>query len=256
MFTSFQDGFCLPALDIYGSSGSSAKVISFRFLNVKGPFRAKLLEWASGSEPMYPPMFVELTGYATALVVMQRLESRHSLLKRFLSWRYKQTPATLSAALRRKENGDLKNEVFQANLPELLGGIGELDPGDWTCKTEFLERVSQSSTLAEHDPLSRDRQVKESFHEHLALQAGQKREETDELPELPLLREHIKTVMERGNIYALKGYEATGAWSTFRVIHLNPGQNMYLQRACYLSTDDFWFDIVLFEAVWLGIYWC
>ena len=158
MFANSQDGFCLPVLDIYGSSGSdSSKVISFRLLNVNGPFRAKLLEWASGSDgPMYQPMFVELTGYATALVVMQRLESRHSLLKRFLSWRYKQTPATLSAALRRKENGDLKNDVVQANLPELLGSIGELDPGDWTCKTEFLERVSHSSTLAEHDPLSRE----------------------------------------------------------------------------------------------------
>ena len=116
------------------------------------------MEWASGdSVPMYQPMFNELVGYATSLVVMQRLESRHSLLKRFLSWRYKQMPATLSAALRRKENQDLKSQLFQENLPELLASIGELDQGQWGCKTEFLERITRSSACAVHDQLQNER---------------------------------------------------------------------------------------------------
>ena len=212
-------------------------MISFRFLNVNGPYRSRLLEWASGDGPMYRPMFVELAGYATSLVVMQRLESRHSLLKRLLSWRYKQTPATLSAALRRKENKDMKTEDFQKHLPDLLASIGQLDPGRWTCKTEFLERMAQASTQAVHDPLHAERQTKEAFQEQLALQAGHNKAE--ESSELPLLREHIKTVMERGNIYALRGYVDKDRWSTFRVLHLNPGQNSYLQRSCYLSTDEF-----------------
>ena len=215
------------------------EVISYRFLNINGPFRARLVEWASGDALMHEPMFKELIGYSTSLVVMQRLESRHSLLKRFLSWRHKQMPATLSAALRRKENQDLKNELFQQNLPELLGSIGELDPGQWSCKTEFLERITRSSAFAVHDQLQSERQVKESFQEQLALTAGHTRGEADEIPELPLLREHLKTVLVKGKCFALKGYAAKGSWSTFRVLNTNPGQNMYVQRACYLSTDDF-----------------
>jgi hypothetical protein len=222
-------------------------VISYRFLNINGPFRARLVEWASGdSVPMYQPMFKELVGYATSLVVMQRLESRHSLLKRFLSWRYKQMPATLSAALRRKENQDLKSQLFQENLPELLASIGELDQGQWGCKTEFLERITRSSACAVHDQLQNERQVKESFQEQLAIAAGQKRQEADEVPELPLLREHIKTVLVKGQCFALKGYAQEGFWSTFRVLHTNPGQNMYLQKSCYLSTDDFCHGVGIF----------
>lgn len=186
---------------------------------------------------MSSPMLLELMGYSTALVVMQRLESRHSLLKRFLAWRHKQMPATLSAALRRKENRDLENSTFQSLLPELLTSIGELDPGEWQSKTQFLERVSRASALAVHDPLKDQRSQVDTFREQLAVAAGHKCLQPESGSDLSLMREHCKLLLQKGKFYALQGYTQEGAWCVFRVLSTNPGQNMYLQRSCYLSTD-------------------
>ena len=215
---------------------ASLGLISYRFLSEKGPFRAHLMEWASTTCPMFQPLFWELTGYATGLVVMQRLESRHSLLKRHLAWRHKQLPATLSATLRRAENGDLKSPHFQFLLPELLTSIGELDPGEFSCKTDFLERISRGSALALHDSLQEERKQKETFQEQLAMVAGQRQGNASS--ELILVREHLKAALEKGKCYSVKGYHDKNAWSTFRLLNLNPGQNSYLQRTCYLSNDE------------------
>ena len=189
---------------------------------------------------MHEPMFTELIGYATGLVVMQRLESRHSLLKRFLAWRHKQYPATLSAALRRRQNRDLESSLFQSALPELLSEIGELDPGAWQSKTQFLERMAAASGQALHDALLDERKQKDSFTEQLAVTAGQRQGPAQESADFPLMREHIKAVIEKNRCYALKGYHQDTSWTLFRVLNLNPGQNMYLQKACFLSTDELW----------------
>ena len=190
---------------------------------------------------MPPNMLVELYGYATALTTMQRLESRHSLLKRFLSWRHKQLPATLSAAMRRSENRDLQNHHFQVLLPDLLSSIGDLDPGAWTCRTDFLERINRSSACAIHEPLAEERAQKSLFQDRLALVAGQMRD--DENPEFPLVREHVNLIFTKGRCYALKGFVGPGKWSMFRVLSTNPGYNSYLQRASFLSTDVHWMTL-------------
>lgn len=198
---------------------------------------------------MAEPMLLELLAYSTGLVVMQRLESRHSLLKRFLAWRHKQMPATLSAALRRRENKDLESDHFRACLPDLLSCIGELDPGDWKCKTEFLERFSSSSACALHDPLTARRAEKGAFQERLAIAAGHR--ESADISELPLLREHIRTVLERGRVYALLGCQIPGSWSVFRVLNTAPHQNTYLQKASCLSLDAAWLpstELLLFVS--------
>lgn len=242
---------------------SASEAIAFRFLNEAGPYRQHLLAWSAGNGPMFGPMYVELIGYATGLVVMQRLESRHSLLKRFLAWRHKQYPATLSAAMRRRENQDLEAQTFQDNLPELLGAIGELDAGEWTCKTQFLERVTGASAVALHDSLAEEKKQKESFHNELAIMAGQKQrvstQEASLIPapaapvsqelDLPLIREHAKSVFEKNKFYALKGYQSRTSWTVFRLLSTHPGQNMYLQRACFLSSDDLWHYCHCFQAI-------
>ena len=56
--------------------------------------------------------------------------------------------------------------------------------------------------------------------------------------ELILVREHLKAALEKGKCYSVKGYHDKNAWSTFRLLNLNPGQNSYLQRTCYLSNDE------------------
>lgn len=203
-------------------------------MNVRGPWRQALLDWSSGSQAMPADMLRELYGYATGLTVMQRLESRHSLLKRFLSWRHRQMPATLSAALRRTENKDLESDHFQQMLPDLLGSIGDLDGGAWTCRTDFLERVSRNSACAMHDALGDERAEKSAFQERLAEAAGHIRTNDENLP---LIREHVNETFVGAKCYAVKGYHAPGAWTLFRILSTNPGQIVYLQRACYLSTD-------------------
>ena len=94
---------------------------------------------------MYEPMYRELLSYATALVSIQRLEGRHSILKRVLGWKHFQLPASLSATMRRKQNKDLQSLEFQMNLAEYLSEIGTLHNGSWRSKTELLEALARAS---------------------------------------------------------------------------------------------------------------
>ena len=107
------------------------QVITFRFLSERGPFRQHWEAWALGQvDAMHPPMLDELLAYATSLVVMQRLESRHSILQRRLARRHNQLPDTLSATLRRLQNRDIERPDFQERLPEFLAAIPELYQGE------------------------------------------------------------------------------------------------------------------------------
>ena len=217
-----------------------AQVISFRFLNASGPFRAHLEAWATSQvQEMHPPMWHELMAYSTGLSVMQRLESRHSLLKRFLGFRWRQLPATLSATARRKQNKDLSSSLFQEHLEECLANIGELWPGTWRSKTELLQQLAQSSAQAIHDPLSEIRLEQQNFSDTLArlcLSSGDAVPDADNEPS-SLMREHVRAALERHKVYALKGCVEEGKWSIFRVVHTNAGSNMTLQRASHISTD-------------------
>ena len=210
---------------------------------MEGPFRRHLDAWARGDGEMYDKMFDELLGYSTALICMQRLEGRHSILKCFVQGKYFQLPATLSAAMRRRQNKDLENPLFEAMLPDLLSSIGELHVGSWGSKTELLESLSRQSAKANHDPLVGERKRKEEFNVALAgvcakpgLGLGVAGEE------VALQREHLKAVLERGKCYAIAGLKAGGTWTLFRVLHTSPSSNMYLQRACHLSVDVHWPD--------------
>ena len=215
------------------------QVISFRFLNASGPFRAHLEAWATSQvQEMHPPMWHELMAYSTGLSVMQRLESRHSLLKRFLGFRWRQLPATLSATARRKQNKDLSSPLFQQHLEECLANIGELWQGTWRSKTELLQQLAQSSAQAIHDPLSEIRLGQQNFSGTLArlCLSGDAAPGADNEPS-SLMREHVRAALERHKVYALKGCLEEGKWSIFRVVHTNAGSNMTLQRASHISTD-------------------
>ena len=191
---------------------------------------------------MHDGMFDELFAYSTALMSMQRLEGRHSILKKQLDWRNFQLPGSLSATMRRKQNQDLVNPEFVRDLPEFLTAIGELHDGSWGCKTELMETFLQTSALANHDPMESQRVDKARFAESLAQvcaagasgEIGGGEESTEELP---MQREHVKAAFKRGSVYALKGCVQNGEWSVFRVLHTAPSSNMYLQRACHMSFD-------------------
>ena len=191
---------------------------------------------------MHGPLYTELISYATALVVMQRLESRHSLLKTQLRWRHQTLPLTASAAMRRRQNKDLETPAFQKNLRHLLTSIGELYPGPWRSTTELIERVSQLSAEAFFDDLSEERVQLESFKQGLAAVASSASSQKQPVSDLEasLRREHIRKVLTKGKCYALCGCVHAGVWSVFRVLNINPAANMYMQRCVHLAEDVFW----------------
>ena len=205
-----------------------------RFLSKDGPYRSHLIRWGScHDENLHTLAFDELLAYATGLVVMQRLEGRHSILKRVLAFKHFQTPASVSATMRRYQNGDLESDVFQRNLADFLSRIGELQLGTWGSKTELLETYSKANK-ASHDPLYELRALKEQFNQQLSNVCS----EGDTGPdELPLLREHVKLALGKGHVYTLKGCFEKGVWAVFRVLHQSPSNNMYLQKACHISFD-------------------
>ena len=224
--------------------------VARKFLHPDGPYREHLLAWSKGPEAggvlqMHGPMFTDLIAYATGLVVMQRLESRHSVLKRRVAWKHRSLPSTLSAELRRAQNKDLSTEAFQANLGDLLSGISELYPGSWGSKAEFIERVCQMSNEVVYDELADERAAKQAFTKQLADIASRGGAGEELVPAAPacelesaLRREHVRAAFVKGKVYALRGCLRAGVWTVFRMLSTNPSNNMYLQRCVHLSHDE------------------
>ena len=208
----------------------ATEAITWRFLNPGGPFRRHLDAWAqaqtagdAADAAMNVQVYNELTAYSTSLVVMQRLESRHAIIKRAVSFKVRQLPAHVSATLRRAQNADLRTQAFQSRLPEFLGAIGELYEGTWRSKTELLTRLSRETRDANHEPMLDERQQREVFVKRLAEAnaAGALAlpgEDPGPAPDA-LCREHLKATLKRGCVYALKGLGGqSSAWTVFRAV--------------------------------------
>ena len=204
-------------------------------MNPAGPFREHLVSWATGKLEMHFGMFHELMGYSTGLCVMQRVEARHSLVKRFLAFRYRQLPASLSATLRRQQNGDLQTDLFRQNMEACLSDIGQLCQASYRNKAELLTRLGQESKQSIHDPLTDLRQQQATFNEALASVCSSP---SGDLEATAVLREHLRTAFERHRVYALRGCIEPDKSSIFRVVHMQAGLNTTLQKSSYISTDD------------------
>ena len=63
--------------------------------------------------------------------------------------------ASVSADVRRKQNGDLQRPAFGQDLSKLLEDLGELTSLPWRTRAELLEAVSSQTYRALHDDLSR-----------------------------------------------------------------------------------------------------
>lgn len=219
------------------SNKAGLGAIAYRFMNPAGPFREHLLSWASGRAEMNVAMFHELIAYSTGLCVMQRVEARHSLIKRYLAFRYHQLPASLSATLRRQQNGDLKSDLFRQNMEACLSDIGQLCQTPYRNKSELLARLGTESRKAVHDPLTDLRQQQTTFNEALAsICSGPSSDQ--EATASALIREHLRAAFERHRVYALRGCVEPHQWSVFRVVHMQADLNVTLQKSSYISTDD------------------
>lgn len=102
--------------------------------------RKYIRKWIQG-KPLHETVLHLLLGYATSLVVMQRLEGRHHLINIYMSHGRAQKPSAVIAGLRRRLNGDIVHPEFKSLLPELLNSFENLVPQKWGSRAELLQIV-------------------------------------------------------------------------------------------------------------------
>ncbi len=102
--------------------------------------RKHICKWIQG-KPLNEQVLHLLLGYATSLVVMQRLEGRHHLINMAMAHGRAQKPSAVMAGLRRRLNGDLTHPEFKPVLPQLLNKFEELVPQKWESRRELLQIV-------------------------------------------------------------------------------------------------------------------
>ena len=111
----------------------------------------------------------------------------------------------------------------------------------WRSKSELLNRMRQQSRVAVHDPLLEERQKREEWTAFLAARAAiDVSRVEDAQTQLSLFREHLRATLEVGRCYALRGCLKPGSWAVFRVVNVNPGSLMTMQRASFLAKDALW----------------
>lgn len=103
--------------------------------------RQKMIAWIQGRD-LSVDLQELLVGYSTALVVMQRLESRHHLVNISMSRGRAQTPASVIAGLRRRMNQDLTHPTFRHLVLTIASsgggmGTGKTVPFDISCWFTF-----------------------------------------------------------------------------------------------------------------------
>lgn len=219
---------------------------------------------------MSAQLFLELAGYATGLTAMQRLESRHHIIstKAGIS-RHKGVPQ-ISADMRRAQNGDIGDPVFQANFANYLSRINELCLGTWESLTELYDNITKQFTQSVlHIPLEQEAIMPKKFQHKLAclqLPQGQT-ENSEELAEISLQQNHLDSVLEVNKYYALKlnsfdpehglalqaqPEDPSSEYMVLQLLCSNPGNKQYIQRASFLSADETWaLSIYSFQFVWL-----
>ena len=142
--------------------------------------------------------------------------------------------------MRRKQNKDLQSLEFQMNLAEYLSEIGTLHNGSWRSKTELLEALARASAEANYDPLTLLRSRKDAFVGELSRVCSAATTSGIVQSASPLQREHVRASMSKGQFCGIPGMLHQGRWTLFRVLHLHPSANVYLQRACHLASDVSW----------------
>ena len=213
-----------------------AQVVARRFLHPDGKFYHDLERYFEG-ELMSGLLFQEAAGYALALTAMQRLESRHHIISmRAAASRRKGVPQ-LSADMRRRQNKDIEDPVFQTNFSSYISRLNELALGPWNSLTELYDGITKrfSSSIV-HLPFTNEDKKLERFKQQLIDARG------PALHVLPsgegsLWRAHVAAALQPNAYFAFPKEGCDQFW-VFQLLCHNPGEKMYIQRASYLSIDD------------------
>ena len=212
----------------------AATAMEARFTMLGSQLRADMDEFASG-RPLGLALRKELLSYATALLVLKTLESRHHLIQQAISRGRALSVASVSADLRRKHNRDLHRDDFQADLPSLLESLGTLTCMPWRTRTELVNAIVGQTYRGLHDDLSAQADYYKRFREFLKHQASTRQRSPDFL----LQSAHLESLLVESNYYGMPVDRSAIGRGTqvFQVLALHPGRRQYVQRAAHVSSD-------------------
>ena len=201
-------------------------------------FKHAVTAWSSGGSTavMDTDLFRELLSYSLALVVMQRLESRHHLVNQKLSSSRASSAAYVSANLRRRLNNDAAEPTFRENFEMYLQKFDELVPEQWQTKCE-LHRLVSGHTLS---LMFADVSVENAI---IAAQSIPARPRDD----LALkFQEHLQLALTEGDYYALPMDTSNGATTYLlcQIVCVRPEGKRYMQRAVGWNVEQHWLDQV------------
>ena len=201
-----------------------------------GPLYEALREWGAGRvQHMNILLFKEVLSYATALVAMQRLESRHHLVGMKMAVSRANSAAATSAMLRRHLNDDIKQETFQAHFEEYLQQFSRLVPEEWNSMSELHRLVSGHHLQV---------MFADTAREDAMIQAAAIAPRPTSAGVLELLN-HIKAVLSEGGYYAFPCAASTEVtrYELCQVVTFSPSGKKYMQRVVGWAHDR-WYESI------------
>ncbi len=228
------------------SPAKSMTVIEARFLEQSGgegagTLRAHVEVFASGG-PLQNKLRRELISYGLSLLVLKRLEARHHLVSQRASRGRAASVAAISAELRRVQNRDIFEPLFEDNIDDFLSSIGELTDLPYTSRTDLVQIVTAQVYRGLHDNLEQQAAYFKRFRDHLKATCkevwGIARSS-----DYDIKADHLSKLLVQHDFYALP-LPVSGNCNigdidmiVFQVVVLTPGRRMYVQRAAHMSND-------------------
>ena len=207
----------------------------------EGDFLMSMRKWGDGgaNTVMDNNLFAELVGYGMSLVSMQRLEARHHLVNIKMGSSRASGATTASAALRRRQNPDCRQESFRAEFEDYLQRFDELVPEEWNSMAELHRLVSGHHIAV----MFRDVATEDSIIQKLS---SSNRVQTP--AHLLELFNHIKLVLREGAFYAVPVTMGSNGATTYEVMQLlsfKPSAKKYMEQVVgWGSGTDKWQDHV------------
>ena len=207
----------------------------------EGDFLMSMRKWGDGgaNTVMDNNLFAELVGYGMSLVSMQRLEARHHLVNIKMGFSRASGATTASAALRRRQNPDCRQESVRAEFEDYLQRFDELVPEEWNSMAELHRLVSGHHIAV----MFRDVATEDSIIQKLS---SSNRVQTP--AHLLELFNHIKLVLREGAFYAVPVTMGSNGATTYEVMQLlsfKPSAKKYMERVVgWGSGTDKWQDHV------------
>ena len=207
-----------------------------RFLCPTHSLGKSMRRWAESSDTtMDKALFSELVAYATSLITMQRLESKHHLVNQRMGIARNSTPNTLSANLRRALNPDIHNPQFKEKFGSYMFEFDRLVDTPWQSRSELARLISGYSLSLMFADVSTD----------LALIQSQNVPSNTSKRVLELVA-HIKSVLEEGSYYALPDWDSKSGATNYMLVQLvtfTPSTKRYMQKVLKWSEDP-WMEKV------------